>query len=95
LVTNKAPFQEYLKGDKEILSEQEKKGAILFFEKAKCYYCHKNKNLGANEFYALGVKDLHEIATSFNTSEADPRNLGRGEYSGEGFLRILTYPPIT
>ncbi len=83
LVTNKAPFQEYLKGDKEILSEQEKKGAILFFEKAKCYYCHKNKNLGANEFYALGVKDLHEIATSFNTSEADPRNLGRGEYSGE------------
>lgn len=83
LITNKAPFQEYLKGNRAILSEQEKKGAVLFFGKARCYNCHKNKNLGANEFYALGVKDLHEVATAFNTSPEDPTNLGRGEYSGE------------
>ena len=83
LITNKAPFQEYLKGNRHVLSEQEKKGAVLFFGKARCYNCHKNKNLGANEFYALGVNDLHEIETSFNTSPEDPRNLGRGEYSGE------------
>lgn len=87
LITNKAPFQEYLKGNRQVLSEQEKKGAILFFGKAKCYYCHKNKNLGANEFYAIGVKDLYEVTTAFNTSAEDPRNLGRGEYTGEQYDR--------
>ncbi len=83
LITNKAPFQEFLKGNRNAMNEQEKKGGILFFGKARCYNCHKNKNLGANEFYALGVKDLYEVESSFNTSADDPRNLGRGEYSGE------------
>lgn len=82
LMTNKAPFQEYLKGEKQKLSEQEKRGAIAFFGKAKCFHCHKDKNLGANDFYALGVNDLYQAGRVFNTSEDDPRNLGRGEYSG-------------
>ena len=83
LLTNKAPFQRYLKGEKQYLSDQEKRGALLFFGKARCYNCHKNKNLGANEFYAIGVKDLHEVPTAFNTSNEDPKNLGRGEFTGE------------
>ena len=83
LITNKAPFQEYLKGNKQEMTEQEKRGAILFFGKARCYHCHKDKNLGANEFYALGVKDLYERGNVFNTSIEDPRNLGRGEFTGE------------
>ena len=83
LITNKAPFQEYLKGNKVALSEQEKRGALVFFSKGKCYQCHKNANLGANEFYALGVKDLYETGQAFNTSEEDTRNLGRGEFTGK------------
>ena len=83
LITNKAPFQEYLKGNKVALSEQEKRGALVFFSKGKCYQCHKNANLGANEFYALGVKDLYETGRAFNTSEEDTRNLGRGEFTGK------------
>lgn len=82
LLTNEAPFQHYLKGDKEALTEQEKKGALLFFGKAKCYHCHRDKNLGANEFYAIGVKDLYETGRAFNTSKEDIRNLGRGEFTG-------------
>lgn len=83
LLTNEAPFQDYLKGDKEALTEQEKKGALLFFGKAKCYHCHRDKNLGANDFYAIGVKDLYETGKAFNTSAADLRNLGRGEFTGK------------
>lgn len=82
LLTHKAPFQAYLRGDKARMSESEKQGALLFFGKAKCFHCHKNKNLGANDFYALGVKDLYEADKVFNTAEGDPKNLGRGEYSG-------------
>ena len=83
LITNKAPFQEYLKGDKVALTEQEKRGALVFFSDGKCYQCHKEANLGANEFYALGVKDLYETGQAFNTSEEDTRNLGRGEFTGK------------
>ncbi len=83
LLSNQAPFQEYLKGNKEAMSEQEKRGALVFFSDAKCYHCHKEKNLGANEFYALGVNDLYQTGVAFNTSAEDKRNLGRGEYSGD------------
>lgn len=82
LLTNEAPFQTYLKGDKDALSEQEKRGALVFFGDAKCYHCHKEANLGANEFYAIGVKDLYHTGKAFNTSQDDIRNLGRGEFTG-------------
>lgn len=82
LLSNEAPFQSYLKGELNALTEQEKRGALVFFTDAKCFHCHKDKNLGANDFYALGVKDLYQTGQAFNTSAEDQRNLGRGEYSG-------------
>jgi len=82
LLTNEAPFQTYLKGDKNALNPQEKRGALVFFGDAKCYHCHKEANLGANEFYAIGVKDLYQTGKAFNTSQDDIRNLGRGEFTG-------------
>ena len=82
LLTNKAPFQQYLKGDKNALTPKEKKGALVFFGDAKCYHCHKEANLGANEFYAIGVNDLYQTGKAFNTSKDDVRNLGRGEFTG-------------
>ena len=83
LLSNEAPFQSYLKGELNAMTEQEKRGALVFFTDAKCFHCHKEKNLGANDFYALGVNDLYQTGLAFNTSAEDQRNLGRGEYSGE------------
>lgn len=82
VLANQAPFQEYLKGNKAAMNDQEKRGALVFFSDAKCYHCHKDANLGANEFHAIGVKDLYQTGLAFNTSAEDIRNLGRGEYSG-------------
>lgn len=82
LLSNQAPFQEYLKGNKDAMTEQEKRGALVFFTDAKCYHCHKDKNLGANEFYALGVNDLYQTGQAFNTSAEDETNLGRGNFTG-------------
>ena len=81
LLTNRAPFQDYLKGNKEALNEQEKRGAMLFFGDAKCAACHSGPSLSAMNFYALGVKDLYETGEAFNTSADDPRNLGRGGFT--------------
>jgi cytochrome c peroxidase len=80
-LTNRAPFQKWLKGDNQAMSEQQKKGALLFFGKAGCNGCHYEKNLGSMKFEALGVDDLYEHG-GLKTGPADRRNLGRGGFTG-------------
>ncbi|TLP82324.1 cytochrome-c peroxidase [Maribacter sp. ACAM166] len=58
VLANKAPFQKWLKGDKDIMSVQEVKGALLFFGKGKCFECHKGPGLNGMEFHALGMNDF-------------------------------------
>lgn len=81
ILTNQAPFQDYLKGDHEAISLEEKKGALLFFGKARCYTCHNSPSFSAMTFHALGTADMYEFG-GLNTSADDPRNLGRGMFTG-------------
>jgi cytochrome c peroxidase len=80
IISDKAPFQNWLKGDTYAMNSEEKKGAILFFGKAQCFKCHYEQNLGSQEFHAIGVNDMDQIP-SFNTSPNDKRNLGRGGFT--------------
>ncbi len=80
LLPNEAPFQDWLKGDLNAMTDQEKRGAVLFFNKARCYSCHNNTGLNSMEFHALGVNDLYQEG-GLNTSESDRRNLGRGGFT--------------
>ncbi|MBT8231349.1 MAG: hypothetical protein HKO66_13675 [Saprospiraceae bacterium] len=80
ILTNKAPFQNWLKGQNSALGYDEKKGAILFFGKANCSNCHYEENLGSLEFHALGVKDMDQ-SPSFNAFANDRRNFGRGGFT--------------
>jgi cytochrome c peroxidase len=80
ITASKAPFQKWLKGDHEALTEQEKLGAQVFFGKARCAGCHYEKNLGSNEFQRIGVKDLFQ-RPSFNSLSSDRRNLGRAGFT--------------
>ncbi len=80
IISNKAPFQNWLKGNEAALDYKSKKGAILFFSKANCYTCHYNQNLGSPEFHALGVNDMYQ-QPSYSTEESDFRNLGRGGFT--------------
>ncbi len=80
ILSTQAPFQRWLKGNKNSLSAEEKQGGILFFSKANCSNCHYNPNLGSFEFHALGVKDMDQIP-SYNASPNDLRNLGRGGFT--------------
>ena len=80
ILTNEAPFQNWLKGNRNALSFEEKKGGILFFGKANCSDCHYRTNLGSLEFLALGVTDMDQIP-SYNTDASDRRNKGRGGFT--------------
>lgn len=85
ILTNQAPFQQWLKGDKEALTDQQKRGAMLFFGKAGCVSCHNSPSLNTlpHKFFALGVKNLYQSGhLVFRTGPDDKRNLGRGGFTG-------------
>lgn len=81
LFCNEAPFQRWLKGEDNAMSEEQKRGALLFFGKAGCSRCHNQPNLGSITFQGVGVEDLFENG-GLKTSINDRRNLGRGGFTG-------------
>lgn len=80
ILASQAPFQKWLKGDYSALSNDEKKGAALFFDKAKCYQCHTGPSLNSMEFVALGMNDL-EGADVFGNPVDDATRKGRGGFT--------------
>lgn len=82
VMPQKAPFQRWLKGDLTAMTDLEKRGANVFYNKAGCYRCHQGAAMNAVEFYALGVKDLYQTG-AFNTNIDDKRNKGRGGFTQE------------
>lgn len=58
VLANQAPWQEWLKGNFEAMTEQEKRGAIVFLDKGQCVNCHTGPSLKSNEFHAFGMGDL-------------------------------------
>lgn len=80
LLANEAPFQDWLKGEYDALSESEKRGAILFFGKAECGTCHNGPALNSMEFHALGMNNLSGIGV-FNTPEDADAHKGRASFT--------------
>lgn len=56
LLTPESQFDQYLKGDADALSAQEKEGLKLFMDKG-CVACHGGVNLGGNGYYPFGVTE--------------------------------------
>lgn len=80
VIADEAPFQEWLKGDNNAMSDDEKKGAILFFDKGKCYQCHNGPSLNSMDFVALGMKDLEGAGVLGNPVD-DATKKGRGGFT--------------
>ena len=79
LLSNKAPFQRWLRGETMAMSNAEKRGAIVYFGKAQCEVCHTGPSLNQMDFYALGMPDLPGTTMAEHEMEV----LGRGGFTGE------------
>ena len=55
LITEAAPFDRYLLGDKSAITEKAKQGYELFKGEADCVRCHHGPLLSDGKFYRLGV----------------------------------------
>jgi cytochrome c peroxidase len=56
VITGPSRFDRYATGDKDALSDSEKRGLILFMTSASCTACHNGPNLSDGKFHALGVR---------------------------------------
>ena len=79
VVASEAPFQKWLQGEKDALTETQKQGAALFFGKGKCYTCHSGPGLNGMEFHALGMNDLE--GSDIHGVVDDATKKGRGGFT--------------
>jgi cytochrome c peroxidase len=80
VLTNRAPWQEWLRGDFDALTQDQKEGAVLFFSKGLCYECHTGPALKSMEFYAWGMKDLVGVNTGISSFGMNTRT-GRASFT--------------
>ncbi len=67
-------FDRFLKGESRAMSDEAKRGGILFFRKALCAQCHNGPLLGGQQFANIGVPQLGP-----GVGKAAPLDRGRGE----------------
>ncbi|MEM9986694.1 MAG: cytochrome c peroxidase, partial [Bacteroidota bacterium] len=81
LMPQNAPFQNWLKGERDAMTYRQKYGALLFFSQAGCVNCHQGPAMSGPGFYALGMPDLSGPDV-FNVTLGDDAHLGRGGFTG-------------
>ena len=57
IVSGEAPFDKWIKGNEDAISESAKKGFILFNGKANCSACHSGWNFSDASFHDIGIDD--------------------------------------
>lgn len=57
-----APFQKWLRGERQAMSAGQKEGAIAFFGAGQCGTCHHGPGLTDGDFHALGMPDMPGMA---------------------------------
>ena len=80
VMANESPFQQYLQGDRDALTLEEKGGALLFFKKAECVACHTGPGLNDMNFYALGMNEF-DPSSVFRYDVTDPTRFGRFSFT--------------
>ena len=72
LVSRNAPFDRYVAGDRDAISNDAKKGLSLFIGKARCVGCHNTPLLSDDDFHVIGLQINTEVSP-----HADPGEIGR------------------
>lgn len=64
LLTPESPFDRYLKGDKNAITQQAKKGYEAFISNG-CIACHQGQNIGGNMYQKMGVFVPYDNGTNW------------------------------
>ncbi|MCO4758239.1 MAG: c-type cytochrome [Oceanospirillaceae bacterium] len=82
LLTSHSPFDRWLKGDAQALSEQQIQGYRLF-KSYGCISCHQGANVGGNMFAYLGAVNNVQSYFQQRGTPINPPDYGRYNVTGE------------
>ncbi|UCD29870.1 MAG: c-type cytochrome [Planctomycetota bacterium] len=89
VLANQSPWQKYLGGETNAMSDQQKRGAKIFVGKANCVACHTGPALSSMTFHAMGMDDLDAspdprvFLEPFGGTVPEKARLGRGGFTEE------------
>ncbi|MBL4663543.1 MAG: cytochrome-c peroxidase, partial [Flavobacteriaceae bacterium] len=85
VLANQSPWQSWLKGNNEAMTEQQRDGAKVFFSNGACYECHTGPALNSMGFYAFAMGDFDPGETIILNHTAFKKDVtrGRGAFTGK------------
>jgi cytochrome c peroxidase len=85
-----SPFDRYIQGDRNALSDEAKQGALLFYGEAGCSSCHSTGLLTDQKFHNLAVPQIGD-----GKGREEPFDLGRARETGNDCDRYaFRTPPL-
>ena len=91
MTRSNSAFDRYLRLDNSALTEEEKRGALLFFGKARCASCHSGALLGGQTFANVAAPQIGP-----GVGNAAPLDIGRAEQepNAEFYKFAFRVPPL-
>ncbi|WP_147532800.1 cytochrome-c peroxidase [Bacillus marasmi] len=71
IVVKDTPYDRFLEGDMNALTQEELRGLKLFTGKAFCFTCHNGENLSDNQYYNIGLNTEDKGRFEITKDEAD------------------------
>ena len=94
LVFANAPIDRFARGDREAMSNSEKRGGLLFFGRAGCVSCHAVGG-GSNEMFSdfqMHVAGVPQIAPAFGVGKGNVEFDGAGKDEDFGLEQVTGSP---
>ena len=88
-VTRETPWDRYLAGERDVLGQAAKRGALLFYGKARCAACHSGPLLSDFQFHSLAVPQIGPGLDDPFDDRADETGDDRGRYEATRIRRHL------
>lgn len=90
LLTPGSRFDRYATGDKTALTQQEKRGLLVFIGKGACSECHNGPNFSDNKYYSLG---LASVPTDLGRYEVTKKEEDRNAYKTPALRNVALTAP--
>ncbi len=93
LVTRDAPFDRYMRGDKNALNTQEKRGLIIYISKAACSQCHNGANFTDNQFHNIGLPQVGPLKEDLGRYEVTKNEKDKKAFKTPTIRNVTLTPP--
>lgn len=93
LVTPDARFDQYMSGNKKALTDQEKRGLVVFFGRGACSECHKGANFTDNLYHNLGTTVVKGNPNDLGRFEITKKEEDRGAFKTPSIRNVTLTAP--